>query len=139
MMHYPPPSRHSSRAQSERTLPGPRRGLGEGQSLIGLLLLSALDQGGGPFDCPGAGLVAEAVVELGGLEADFGEDAFKRVDPSGMYYAMSGSVRRYLLVLVVQASGEISVHAQLVRVHSDISPGCPIRALAGAQGERPIA
>src|SRR2546425_13377670 len=35
----------------------------------------------------------------------------------------------------VQASGEISVRAQLVRAHNDISPS-PIRALAGAQGVR---
>jgi hypothetical protein len=40
------------------------------------------------------------------------------------------------VLLVVQASGEISVHAQLVRVHIDISPGGPLRALAGAQGVR---
>src|SRR5437879_6147453 len=40
---------------------------------------------------------------------------------------------------VVQASGAISVHAQLVRVHIDISPGLPIRARAGAQGARRVA
>ena len=38
-------------------------------------------------------------------------------------------------LLVVQASGEISVHA-LVRVHR-FSPSLPIRALAGAQGHTP--
>jgi hypothetical protein len=46
------------------------------------------------------------------------------------------SALTFALLLVVQASGEISVHAQLVRVHSDISPGPHSRPRGRSRGER---
>src|SRR5207245_815599 len=91
-------------------VPGPRRGLRERQTLVGVLLQSALNEGSRPFNCPCALLVAKAVAQLGGLGADFGECTLQRVHSSlpARRPAVSPSGRRspFILYSAISAGEE---------------------------------